>query len=288
MPLSRRTFVAALAVTGACSKSPRKIAVGSKNTTEHALFGEIIALHLERRLGRPVERHLNLPGTRLAHDTLVGGGIDLYVEYSGAAFAVVIKEEPAKDQNISLERLKQEYSRSFLCDWSSPLGVDASYVVAVNKETAQRKHKTLSEAAEDKDGFRFGSSIEFQERPDGLPALSSYRLRWKNAPRAFENERLYRLFQDGLIDMIGVNATDGRLEKVEHVLLADDRQVFRPQLACIVTRQDAEAGEPKLKNYLAELLGKFNNAQMRDWNYKVDVMRRTVADVAKEFLKINP
>jgi len=288
MHLSRRSFVAALALTGACSKAPRKIVVGSKNTTEQALFGEIIALHLERRLGRPVERRLNLPGTQLAHDTIVGGGIDLYVEYSGAAYAVIKREEPAKDPAIALERLKQEYSRAFLCEWLDPLGVDAAYIVVATKQTAEdSKLVKISDAAEDKTGFKFASSIEFQERSDGLPALSGYRIRWKGPPRAFENERLYRLFQDGQVDLIGVNQTDGRLEKVNHVVLQDDKGVFRPQVASIVVRQDALKDEPLLKKSLAELTGKFNNGQMRDWNYKVDVIRRPVTDVAREFIKLN-
>jgi osmoprotectant transport system permease protein len=289
MHFSRRSFVAGLALTAACSKRSNKLVVGSKNTTEQSLFGEIIALHLERRLGHPVERKPSLPGTQLAHDSIVGGGIDLYVEYTAAAYSVVIREEPSKDPAIALERLKQQYSRSFLCEWLDPLGVDSAYIVAASKASAEAgKLVTLSDAAESKNEFRLASSIEFQERSDGLPALSSYRIRWKSAPRALENERLYRLLQDGQVDMLGVNCTDGRLEKVEHVILTDDKNVFHPQRACIVVRQDALKNEPLLQKSLSELSGKFSNGQMRDWNYKVDVIRLPVKEVAREFLRINP
>lgn len=288
MPISRRTFTAALAITGACSKPKRTIVVGSKNTTEQTLFGEIIALYLERRLDRPAERRLSLPGTRLAHDTLIGRGIDLYVEYSAAAYGVVLRETPSTDPVIAVERLKQEYRRTFLCEWLDPLGVDSAFVVAASKALAESgKLATLSDAAEDKNGFRFASSIEFQERQDGMAALSAYRLYWRNAPKVLENERMYRQLSDGLIDLIGVNRTDGRLQKVPHTILADDKKIFLPQLASIVVRQDALAAEPTLQKHLSELSGKFNNGQMQDWNYQVDVIRRPAADVAKEFLKVN-
>lgn len=289
MNLSRRSFVAALAVAGACSKKQRAIVVGSKNTTEQTLLGEIISQHLERRLGRPVERRLGMPGTQLAHDTLVGHGVDLYPEYTAAAYSAVLREDPSKDQAIMLERLRQEYRRSYLCEWMDPLGIDAAYVVAARKDVAEaRKLQTLSDAAASKEGFRMASSIEFQERIDGLPALSAYRIPFKSAPKTLDSEKLYKQFVDEALDMIAVNSTDGRLQKVNHILLRDDKNVFRPQLACIAVRQDALAEEPALQKSLTELTGKFNNGQIRDWNYQIDVMRRPVAEVAKEFLRILP
>ncbi len=289
MHLSRRSFVAGLAATAACTKPPHGLVVGSKNTTEQMLLGEILSQHLERRLGRPVERKLNLPGTKLTHDTIVGGGIDLYVEYTAAAYSVVLREQPNSNPSIALERLKQQYSRSFLCEWLDPLGLDSYYIVAAGKQVAEAdKLVTLSDAAEGKNEYRFASSIDFQERTDGLPALSSYRIRWKTAPKALENERMFRQLQDGNVDMIGVSNTDGRLEKVQHVILADDKHVFSPQRACIVVRQDALKAEPRLQKCLTEVIGKFNNGQMRDWNYKVDVIRIPVPEVARDFIKINP
>ena len=66
--------------------------VGSKNFTEQVLLGEILAQQIERRLGVPVERKLNLGGTLLAHEALVKGDIDLYPEYTGTALAAVLQE----------------------------------------------------------------------------------------------------------------------------------------------------------------------------------------------------
>lgn len=73
-----------------CTKEP-SITVGSKNFTEQVVLGEIVAQHLEHRLGRRVDRKLNLGGTMLAHQALVRGEIDLYPEYTGTALTAILK-----------------------------------------------------------------------------------------------------------------------------------------------------------------------------------------------------
>jgi glycine betaine/choline ABC-type transport system substrate-binding protein len=65
----------AAGIVGCTKEHP--IAVGSKNFTEQVVLGEIVAQHLEHRLGRRVDRKLNLGGTMLAHQALVRGDIDL-------------------------------------------------------------------------------------------------------------------------------------------------------------------------------------------------------------------
>src|SRR5580692_4160695 len=73
------------------------IVVGSKNFTEQVIVGEILAQQIERRLGVPVERYLNLGGTMLVHEAMVQGSIDLYPEYTGTALMAVLKQPPATD-----------------------------------------------------------------------------------------------------------------------------------------------------------------------------------------------
>ena len=80
MSITRRTIAKSLAVSplaaamlhtreGAWLSARAQdapIVIGSKNFTEQALLGEIIAEHVERRLHVPVGRKFNLGGTLLA------------------------------------------------------------------------------------------------------------------------------------------------------------------------------------------------------------------------------
>src|ERR1039458_5018308 len=96
--MDRTTIIACLSglLLAFCGARPR-IVVGSKNFTEQVILGEILAQQIERRMGVPVERRLNLGGTLLAHEALVEGSIDLYPEYTGTALMAVLKRPPAAD-----------------------------------------------------------------------------------------------------------------------------------------------------------------------------------------------
>src|SRR5512140_1907991 len=74
-----------------CVKRNSPINVGSKFGTEQAVLGEILAQHLEHRLGAPVNRRLGGGDTDSLHQGLVSGEIDLYPEYTGTALRNVLK-----------------------------------------------------------------------------------------------------------------------------------------------------------------------------------------------------
>src|SRR4029077_19123003 len=61
-----------------------RVVVGSKNFTEQVILGEILAGALEDR-GFLVDRRLNLGGTKLCHEAVRSGQIDVYIEYTGTA-----------------------------------------------------------------------------------------------------------------------------------------------------------------------------------------------------------
>ena len=77
--------VAACLALAGCSKPPRPIVVGAKNTTEQSILGEIVAQHIEKRLAVPVERRMKMDGTLILHESLVSGQVDVYPEYAGEA-----------------------------------------------------------------------------------------------------------------------------------------------------------------------------------------------------------
>ena len=89
----RRAVAAFAVLLASCAGSGKRhpVRVGSKNFTEQVVLGEIIAQHLEHKLGAPVERRLNLGGTLLAHEALRSHEIDVYPEYTGTALAAILK-----------------------------------------------------------------------------------------------------------------------------------------------------------------------------------------------------
>lgn len=269
----------------ACGPSKKPLVVGSKNFTEQVVLGELIAQHLEHRLGRSVQRQLNLGGTLLTYQALLNGQISLYPEYTGTIQAEILKETPSADSSQVYERSRLEMARRSQLDLLPSLGFDNSFVIVIRGEDARKnKITTLSEAAQVKQGWKLGMGYEFAGRIDGVPALNTYHLPMSAAPRSMDLGLVYKALADGQVSMIAANATDGALAGHDWTVLTDDKKAFGSYQACILARQDIQTDEPRLKPALLELSGKITSEAMRKMNAAVDVDHRRPADVAADFL----
>jgi osmoprotectant transport system substrate-binding protein len=278
------TLVVALALSD-CGPKQKPIVIGSKNFTEQVVLGEIIAQHLEHRLGRKVTRRFNLGGTLLTYQAILLGQITLYPEYTGTIVSEILKEKPTSDPEQAYRYSSQELLRRSQIDLLKPLGIDNVFAMVIRGEDARKNHiTTLSEAAQVTTPWKLGAGYEFQSRMDGMPALSSYRLPFTGAPRAMDLGLMYKALDQGQVTMIAANATDGPLTAHDWIVLKDDKNAFASYQACIMVRQDMEADEPRLKPALLELSGKFTNDVMRKLNAAVDVDHRAVSAVATQFL----
>lgn len=278
------TLAAALLFTG-CGKKQKLIVVGSKNFTEQVVLGEIIAQHLEHRLGRTVTRRFNLGGTLLTYQALLLGEITLYPEYTGTIDAEILKEPPSADPDQAYQYARQEMARRAQIEVLKPLGIDNVFAMVIRGSDARKLNiATLSEAAQAKTPWKLGAGYEFQQRIDGMPALNQYHLPIDSAPTAMDLGLMYKALDQGQVTMIAANATDGPLAAHDWTVLKDDKHAFASYQACILLRQDADTNEPNLRAALEELSGKFTNDLMRKLNAQVDVDHRQPAEVAAQFL----
>ncbi len=277
-------FVLIASLAAGCSSTPR-VVVGSKNFTEQVLLGEIVARHIERRLGFEVDRRLNLGGTMLAHEAVKGGSIDLYPEYTGTALTAVLKQPAVKDAKAALDRVRKGY-RPWGLEWLPPLGFNNSFAMVVRVDSAREEGvRTLSEAARRPRPWRLGVGYEFTERPDGLKGLvQTYGLRLTGPPVTMDLGLLYPALQTKTIEMAAANATDGMLARPEFVVLEDDKRYFPPYECAIVVRHDSLERYPRLRAVLAELSGRISDSAMRRMNGSVDVGHRPEREVARDFL----
>jgi osmoprotectant transport system substrate-binding protein len=263
-----------------CSRPGPRIVVGSKNFTEQLVLGEILAQHIERRLGVKVERKLNLGGTLLAHEALNSGAIDLYPEYTGTALTAVLKKPAVNDRAAALATVREEYAHRWQLAWLAPLGFNDTFAMMVRGETARReKLATLSEAAARR--WTLGIGYEFQQRPDGLAGLMvTYGLKTAGPPVTMDLGLLYSALTSRKVDMIAANSTDGMASVMDVVILQDDRHYFPPYECAVVAREETLARFPKLRQALEELAGKIPDGLMRQLNYKVDGEHRSPAEAA--------
>ena len=265
----------------------RPIVVASKNFTEQVILGEIIAQHLENRLKKPVDRRLNLGGTLLAHEALVNGDIDLYPEYTGTALTAILNLPPSSDPAGVLNTVRNEYRTRWGITWLDPFGFNDTFAIVVRGEEARRdKLSTISDAAKRTRGWKMGMGYEFQQRPDGLQGLmQTYGLPLDGSVKTMDLGLLYQALEQGQVNMLAANSTDGLLSVLDVRVLEDDKRYFPPYQAAIAVRPDALDAYPGLEKALRELSGTLTDQLMQKLNYQVDGKHRSERDVAREFLE---
>ena len=130
-----------------------------------------------------------------------------------------------------------------------------------------------------------GFGYEFLQRDDGYPGLAKvYGLRFATAPRAMDLSLIYRALADGQVDVIAGDATSALIEALDLAPLADSRQYFPPYDAVPVVRTASMLREPAIGRALGALAGRVSDRDMRRLNAAVDVERRNVRDVVRDFL----
>jgi glycine betaine/choline ABC-type transport system substrate-binding protein len=252
---------------------PKPIVVGAKNFTEQFILGELIAQQIERCAGLPVERKFGLGGALLAHQAITSGEIDLYPEYTGTALASVVKESPAgRTKEQVLARVREVYRERYGVEWLEPLGFENTFAMAVPGDLA-RKHglRTLSDAVRSGLAFRLGVGYEFEQRPDGLPGLRQvYPLKLDGTPQAMDLGLLYRAIEQGQVDLVAGNSTDGAIASMGLVVLEDDQRFFPPYEAAVLVRKRVLEQHAPLRGCLEGLAGRVTVEAMRRANRIVE------------------
>ena len=201
-------LVAALCIfSAACGRPATNIVIGSENTTEQTIVGEIVAQHLEKQLGIHVIRRPNIGGSLLAYQSLQSGEVNIYPEYTGTIVTEVLKEQPATDATQLFERAKGEMAsiaqaqlvgpprlREFLCRGDPATDPHAAPLIVPSPMPPK--------------SLRAGNlaTATSSTKSDAMPALTQYHLPMSMPMRSMDAAGLFK------------NMTDGKSEHDRHAL----------------------------------------------------------------------
>ncbi|QDU69419.1 glycine betaine ABC transporter substrate-binding protein [Engelhardtia mirabilis] len=263
------------------------VAVGSKNFAESRVLAELMAQVIEGQTDLEVERKLDLGGTMVAFTALRTGAIDLYAEYSGTAWAVLLEQDaPSGDPLQTFLAVQGGLRERFGLEYLSPFGFDNTYALALRGDIArERGIERISQLAPIAAELRGGFSVEFGSRADGLPGLlERYGFALGDA-RAMEHSLAYEALAAGELDLIDAYATDGKLLDYDLVVLADDLGFFPPYHAAPLLRAGLLAEHPELAAALGRVAFQLDEATVMGLNHAVEVQGRDFAQVARDFLR---
>ena len=267
------------------------LVVGGKGFTEQLLLASITEQYLEAQ-GYDVDKRDGM-GSTVVRKAQENGQIDLYWEYTGTSLITFNKIHDRLSAEETYSKVKQLDGEKGLV-WLNPSKANNTYALAMRRADAEAKNiVSISDLAnwlkgEGKDAV-FASNVEFAARPDGLRPLQKeyqFQLSRRNVKR-MDSGLTYQALRVGEADLALVFATDGRIKAFDFVVLQDDKGFFPNYALAPVVREDTLNKHPKLAEQLNTLSALLNDEVMASMNAQVDVERKSIESVAKEFLQSN-
>ncbi len=261
-----------------------RIVIGAKNFTEQVLLGELLAQEIEAA-GEKVDRRFYLAGSYIAHQALVSGRIDAYVEYTGTALTSILKQPLDHDPERVFQTVKRIYGQQYGVEVQPSLGFENTFAMVLRQPDADRLRVTrLSDLSAAAPQLRLGVGYEFEERPDGLRGMDeTYGLRFAGEPRVMDLGLLYRALANRQVDIVSGNSTDGAITALNLRVLEDDRHYFPPYQAVPLVREDTLRLHPRMRAALERLTGRVSEPEMQAMNHAVEGSHRDPAEVIREF-----
>ena len=279
-------FIGLVLLSG-CESKKDTIHIATKPMSEQFILGEMLALLIEENSDLHVKITKGVGGgTSNIHPAMIKGDFDLYPEYTGTGWLVILKKDTLLPPDQLFSELQKEYSREYGLKWVAPYGFNNAYSLAVSNEMAKKYNlKTFSDLALYPDLFTFGAEYDFYEINDGYADLCAYyNLKFKKN-LDMDIGLKYEAMRSGKIDVINIFTTDGQLSHANLTILKDDKHFFPSYYCATIVREETLKEHPELERILEKMNGILTDQEMADMNYKVDVEHRTEREVAVEFLK---
>ena len=222
---------------------------------------------------------------------LIGDGhtCDLMISYDGTLLTTFFHQDVTDvPEGMSIydyvnQVAQEEYGMRLL----EKLGFDNTYAIAVPQAVAdQYGLETISDLVPVADQLTFGAEQGFFTLEGSMkygPFTEFYGLNFRN-PVSVDLGLKYAAVENGSFDVTVVYATDGLNRKAGLKILEDDKSFFPDYNGAFLVREDVLEKYPELEGILNQLAGEIPTEQMAELTYQVDVLGRTVDDVAREFL----
>lgn len=272
-------------VPGMLAGAGGTIHVATKPMTEQYVMGEALKMLIEHDTNLKVELTEGVGGgTSNIEPAMESGQFDLYPEYTGTGWAMVLKNEGTYSED-EFDQLQAGYQNLGM-SWVGMYGFGNTHGIAVRKDVAEEYNlKTYSDLARVADQLSLGAEADFFEREDGYDALcNTYGMSFDNTMQ-MDIGLKYDALAQGSVDAIVIFTTDGKLSTADATVLADDKGFFPSYQCGNVVRDQVLQQHPELRGVLEKLQGTISEQDMARMNYEVEEEGKDPKTVAEEFLR---
>ena len=262
------------------------IRIATKPMTEQYVLGEMLDILIEKDTDLNVELTQGVGGgTSNIEPAMESGEFDMYPEYTGTAWNMVMKEDGLYTEDL-FDSLQKYYNEELSMEWTGMYGFNNTYGLVVRREIAEQYDlKTYSDLAAVSDQLVFGAEYDFFEREDGYDALcDTYGFHFRET-MDMDIGLKYQAIDQGQIDVMVIFTTDGQLSASDVTVLEDDKQFYPSYMCGNVVRSQVLEEHPELEQVFEKVTGIITDSDMAAMNYAVETEGREPRDVAGEFLE---
>lgn len=263
------------------------IRIGCKPVPEQLILQEILAQLIEAKTDLTVERlEATAGGTSNIQVAMESGEMDLYPEYTGTGWLMVLKNEENDDADYVFEELNKQYNEKYDMSWIGLYGFENTYTLALRAETAEQYQlKTISDLAAVSDQLVFGANFDYFERADGYNALcAAYNLNFKDTAEVDQGLK-YQTLTEEKCDVLNAYTTDSQIAEFGLQTLEDDQHFFADYRCSTVIRNEVLQAHPELQEVLELMNGLISNEEMMQMNYQLNTEHALESDIASQFLQ---
>ena len=274
-------------VSGVVDKK-ETIHIATKPMTEQYILGEMLKFVIERDTDLEVELTTGVGGgTSNIQPAMESGEFDIYPEYTGTAWNMVLKRKALYNESM-FEELSVAYQNNYQMRWLGMYGFNDTYGLVVRREIAEQYDlKTFSDLKRVANQLTFGAEYDFFEREDGYAALcKAYQFNFGKT-MDLDIGLKYKAIANNQIDVMVIFTTDGQLSQADAIVLADDLQFFPSYMCGNVVREEVLTKYPELEATLNKFTNIITDSEMAQLNYQVETEGKEPAVVAKELATVN-
>ena len=260
--------------------------IATKPMTEQYVLGEMLDLLIEQDTDLNVELTQGVGGgTSNIQPAMESGEFDIYPEYTGTGWNMVLKKEGLYTEDL-FETMQAEYKKSLNMQWVGIYGFNNTYGLAVRREIAETYNiRTYSDLKSVSNQLIFGAEYDFFEREDGYDALcDAYGFTFKRT-MDMDIGLKYQAINQGKIDVMVIFTTDGQLSVSDVTVLKDDENFYPSYLCGNVIRSEILDKHPELMEIFNKLTDVISDEDMAKMNYAVESDGKGTREVAEAFLR---
>ena len=262
------------------------VRLASSDFTEQLILGDLYKQVLEKA-GYTVDYKAKLGSREIVAPALEKGQIDMYVEYAGSALAILAKKEGLTDPEKIYQELKAYYATKGITPLQQAPMSDQNALTVTRRTADKHGIKAISDMVRVADQLVMGGPPECEQRVTCLKGVQeTYGFKFKDFRPIAQGALKYQALLKDQIQVALSFTTDGIIAKENLLVVEDDKNVFPPDHAVPVVRDDflAKAGGG-FTDTVNNVTAKITTEEITKLNARVDLDREDPEDVAGEWLK---